>query len=603
MSRKLYYSNKLENNKDTSRLLWQTINTIIGHKGKIKDPNEVIDKGHKIQDPGEIAEVFNNYFINVGPNLASKIPAVTEKFSQYIQSNTSQSLFFNPTNTHEILEIVRLLKTSKSSGYDELSVHLIKQIIHYIVSPLTHIFNLSLSSGIFPDSLKIARVIPIYKKDDPAQIINYRPISLLPSISKILEKIAYKRLYSFLNINNILIPNQYGFRKNYSTDYAILKLIDEITDSLSKRNIFMDLSKAFDTIDHNILIQKLKAYGVRGKALSWFEDYLRNRRQFVSFKSKTSSVSTVKCGVPQGSILGPLLFLIYINDIVNATPLLTHILFADDTNIFYSHKDINTLIITVNLELAKLSCWFKCNKLSLNIRKTNYIYFKNLHSKDVLHNDISIDGMIIVEKNSTKFLGITIDSSLTWGSHIDNICILASRAVGILYKMKYCLPKKSLFMLYNSLILSHLSYCNIAWGNCNKTKLNVLLLLQKKALRICTQSHFLANSDPIFHRLKTLKINDIHTLQTAIFMFKFSKNILPPAFQNLFTYNTDIHSYPTRHSSDLHLSNPKILIAHRSTRHYGPDIWNSLPDNIKHSASLYSFKALLKKYLISKYCH
>ena len=184
-------------------------------------------------------------------------------------------------------------------------------------------------------------------------------------------------------MNNLLIPNQYGFRKNHSTDYAILQLSDKIIDSIAKKEhtvgVFMDLSKAFDTMDHCILIRKLKTYGVRGTVLSWFEDYLRNRQQYVIFKSKKSNISTVKCGVPQGSILGPLLFLIYMNDIVNASPLLTYVLFADDTNVFYSHTDFNILITTLNLELNKLSSRFKSNKLSLNINKTNYVYFKNIH--------------------------------------------------------------------------------------------------------------------------------------------------------------------------------------------------------------------------------
>ena len=202
-----------------------------------------------------------------------------------------------PTTSHEILEIACLSKSSKSTGYDGVSVNLLKRIIYYIVEPLTHMFNLSISSGVCPNSLKIAKVIPIYKKDDSALVSNYRPISLLPSISKILEKIVHKRLYNFLNSNNLLIPNQYGFRKSHSTDYALIKLYDKIIHSLSNKEhtfgIFMDLSKAFDTINHEILINKLHNYGIRGTSLSWFKDYLKNRKQYVVYESEKSQELTI----------------------------------------------------------------------------------------------------------------------------------------------------------------------------------------------------------------------------------------------------------------------------------------------------------------------
>ena len=229
------------------------------------------------------------------------------------------------------------------------------------------------------------------------------------------------------------------------------------------------------------------------------------------------------------------------------------------------------------------------------------MYFKNIHSKYAPYFNILIDDMPIIEKEVTTFLGVMIDSNLTWNSHINNICMLVSRGIGILYKLKYCLSQKSLFMLYNSLILSHISYCNIVWGNSNKMKIMLIYRLQKKALRICTHSYYIAHTDPIFYELKTLQIADIHIFQTAIFMYKFWINTIPLAFRNIFVYNSSIHSYPTRHSSDFHLTNPKIIMAYKSIRHHGPDIWNALPDKIKHSASLYSFKASMKKYLISKY--
>jgi len=452
--------------------------------------------------------------------------------------------------------------------------------------------------------MKIAKVIPIFKKDDPAEVKNYRPISLLPVISKILERLAYNRLYKFLIDNNLLNPNQFGFRKGYSTEYAIIQSCDTIINTLSRKEhiigIFLDLSKAFDTIDHQILIHKLSKLGVRGIVLSWFQNYLTNRKQFVTVQSKTSSRSNMICGVPQGSILGPLLFLIYINDIINSSQLLNFILFADDTNIFYSHKCMNTLINTLNTELSKVSLWFKCNKLSLNIDKTCFMHFTNSQSRTNHNINLTIDNIPIIEKKSTKFLGVIIDSNLSWNDHIKKISISVSKAIGILWKLKPILTKRILLVLYNSFVLPYINYCNIVWGNCNKSKIESLFLLQKKAIRVCTHSAYLAHTDPLFKQLNTLKVHDLHTYQSAIFMFKHTTHLLP-FFHDAFTQNTNIHSYPTRHSSDFHLNNPKLLIAHRSIRHHGPDIWNSLPEQIHLCTSLFSFKATMKRHIVSNY--
>ena len=363
----------------------------------------------------------------------------------------------------------------------------------------------------------------------------------------------------------------------------------------------MDLSKAFDTLDHGILSRKLHCYGVRGVALNWFNDYLSCRKQYVSYESVESSLLPIKCGVPQGSILGPLLFLLYVNDISNSTTSLQYILFADDTNVFSSNSDFQSLQRILNTELPKLSTWFKSNKLSLNLKKTNFIHFQSRKNKnDNPQPEIIIDGEHLEKKESTKFLGTVINENLRWSDHVLYISKRVSRTVGLLYKLKHYVPLNILYMLYNSLILPYISYCNILWAD-SKVYTDKMLLLQKKAIRVCSNVGYREHSDPLFAKLKTLKVSDINFLQKALFMFRLYNDLLPSNFPSLFRLNKDIHTYPTRQSNKYHLSNPKTAMAMKSIRHSGPDIWNSLSVDIRNSKSIHSFKKSVKSMLLSKY--
>ena len=334
--------------------------------------------------------------------------------------------------THcDIIAIISSFKSKTSSGHDGVSSKLVKDLKYALSFPLSIIINNSLAMGLVPDMAKLAKIIPIYKAKDKKDISNYRPISLLPVVSKILEKVVHNFFYTFLEKNKVVYASQYGFRKNRST---------AIENKQSTLSVFLDLSKAFDTIDHNILLHKLECYGVRGLALNWFQSCLTDRKQYVLYNNVQSQTLDITCGVPQGSVLGPLLFLIYVNDIANC---LTHsklISFADDTTVFLSSKCINDLYKNMNSDLDDLTNWFKANRLALNVNKSNCMLFQPNGNQNTLGNTLNIDVDPIEHTLYCKFLGIFIDNQLRWNNHLSHISAKLSRSVYILKTVKHILP-------------------------------------------------------------------------------------------------------------------------------------------------------------------
>ena len=385
---------------------------------------------------------------------------------------------------------------------------------------------------------------------------------------------------------------------------ALTQLVDNI--SLARDNkeitlgVFVDLSKAFDTVNHNILLQKLSLYGINGTTLSWFQSYLSSRKQLVCWNNTSSEQKLISCGVPQGSILGPLLFLIYINDLYLTSPKAFFILFADDSNIFLSGKDEQSLIIEMNHELSKIDSWFKANKLSLNVKKSSYMLFMPYnHSVNSSLPNIHINNNTLERVTVTKFLGILIDDKLNWKNHTALVSNKVSKNIGVIRRIRHLVTRKILVNLYYTMIYPYISYCNIVWASTFKTNLNCIHLLQKRYVKMITFSNKFTSSTPLFQSLRILPISDLNNLHICIFLFQSIHKLLPACHQNVFKFNHEIHSHNTRSAGDLHPAFFRSTTAQFSIKFRGPHFWNSLPTSIRTCTNLRSFKKQSLQHLLS----
>ena len=422
-----YCKNQFDTQINTVKQLWTNLNKMFSfHKNKCKTVISNLKLDNKtVTNSKDICNGLNDYYCSIGQKLVDLIEKNgSADFTQYCPLPNMNSMFCNPIDPHEIYNIIMTFKNNKSPGYDNIGPSILKEICPEITNPLAHIFNLSFTTGVVPDSLKLAKVIPVYKKGEKNEPGNYRPISLLSVFDKVLEKLMSYRLSNYLQQNKILYEFQFGFRKHYSTILALMEVIDNIYYHLDQHEyvigIFLDLQKAFDTVNHDILLYKLYNYGIRGVVYQWFKSYLCKRRQFTSLGDSVSCVGHITTGVPQGSVLGPLLFLLYVNDICYAVPDTKIKLFADDTNLFLYDKNLNNLYKKASQSLHQLFEWFVANKLSLSIDKTCYSVF-GIKLTDLQNMELKINGCCIRLVESCKYLGIIIDRDLNWREHIDYV--------------------------------------------------------------------------------------------------------------------------------------------------------------------------------------
>ena len=505
------------------------------------------------------------------------------------------------------LEISRL-PNNKSHGLYSCPTQILKCASNVISNTLAEIINLSISTGVYPNKLKMAKIIPIFKADDNTDPSNYRPISLLSNFNRIFEKLIFKRMESFIEQNNLLSSSQYGFRKAFSAQHAILDIVSAIQTNMDKRlfscGVFIDLKKAFDTVDHKILLHKLDHYGFRGVINKWFSSYLQGRTQTTQVDSYISARKDTTCGVPQGSVLGPLLFLIYINDIQECSEKLKFFLFADDTNILYADKNLRSLELIVNQELCKLYDWLTANKLTLNVKKTNFVIFspaqrKLTHLPKIKIFDNKQNTSVALEcKEFVKYLGILIDNNLSWKHHIDHIVIKISRTIGLISKLRHFVPKHTLINIYRSLTAPYLSYGLIVWGQACKSYLDKLLKLQKRVLRFIYFSDHNQHAIPLFSDAGILLLQFSYYELTANLMFDIRRRNAPRNIRDLFEDISNIHSYNTRSSAsnNFYIQSSRLSIQLNSFSRIGTTIWNEMPLTLR-NLSKNNFKRKIKRKL------
>ena len=557
-SKSAHYKWFFKENSNNLKNLWKGINELVSSKVKSRlAPNliELTDEhGQKcnITKPKEIAQSFNKYFTNVADEiLKDRKYEGNRHYTNYLNNVNIESFVLKGVTELEIEKLMLGFKTNKSCGPNSIPNQLLKQMRFSLSQPIKNICNKSFQSGIFPDKLKISKVIPIHKKNSLTILSNYRPISLLSNISKILEKLMFSRLLNYLETHQMIYELQFGFRAKHSTNHALIAITQKIKTALQNNQnaigIFVDFQKAFDTVNHDVLLEKLSKYGVQGTSQKWFKSYLSGRKQYVSLNGVDSSTLNVKHGVPQGSILGPLLFTIYINDLHKCVRNSTTFHFADDTNLLYvPRKRLNNRCIRkINNDLKCLTHWLLANKISLNVTKTELIVFRKKFSDlPECVKKIKLNGCKLYTSTEIKYLGILLDEHVTWGPQISKVNATLIRANKLLSKARYYLPQNLLLQLYYGQFYSKMSYGCQLWGE-NLNDSSQTSKLQRKAIRIITFSDFRAETSPIFKELKILKLTDLIEMNNVLFVHNALNQKVPDYFKNMFTRYEQHHKYNT----------------------------------------------------------
>ena len=517
--KRTYYCKSVSHNRRYHRQLWNVLKEL--NPSKKSNPEKIT--GLKIDsvlenDIANIVNHLNEYFASIGSHVSTNSSASNPDVSctkERFSATPSHSFKFSEISEDFVLNELQNLQTNKATGLDTISAQLLKVAAPAIYKQLTYLFNLTLKTGKIPSDWKEAKVSPIYKGGDRTDKNNYRPISVISVVMKILERAVHDQLQTYLMEHNMLSAQQSGFRKGHSTDTVLTFFYDYLLKQMDVGNltgvVFLDFRKAFDSVNHELLLQKLQTFGVQGIELAWFKDYLDKRKQKTVIGEAESNWSTILSGVPQGSILGPLLFTIMVNDLPNSVSICQIMLYADDAELFYSSPKPEDIERTLNLELVNVHEWVKANKLALNLLKTQYMIFGSSNKLSNIRNPIclAIDEHQLSQVDSFKYLGVWLDPTLNWKEHVKNTSKKIGARIARLGRTKKYLPCSSLKLLANSLVMPLFEYCCNAWSNCSQNVKDTLIKQHKKMARVILGADVRTPTQNLFKRLHWVNIEEL----------------------------------------------------------------------------------------------
>lgn len=590
-----YIKSKLAEYSGNTKKFWEYLKPIISDKEKSQEEKIELEDAR-----GNEPEVFNQFFANVGVDLQKQIPPLlanelNEAEDQEKTKKKKCTFEFRNIIDIEVIEIVKNIKIHKSSGIPKVSSHLLKLCFKHLIQQLTFMLNLSIKTSKIPVGWKKATITPVFKAGDPRVPGNYRPISTLPLTTKILEKCIHIQLSKYLESNNLLTDKQFGFRKSLSTTKAIHTFLTDIYTGINNKWFtkicYIDLKKAFDTVSHPILYQKLELLGITNHSLDWFKDYLTNREQCVKVNGCVSGGAAVQCGVPQGSTLGPLLFLIYINDVIDTIQAGT-LLFADDTVIYTMDKSYDQAVIKLQKCIDKFMVWTKKSKLTVNISKSKTMTVEPTRQVRESKMDISMGGKMLDEVSIYRYLGVKIDSSLTFKTHVNGIIKNVSHKIYQLGKIRKYLTVKASEMVYKSTILPLFDVGDTFYDSASKALLNKLQNLQNRALRLIFKLDRRANTDKVQAEVHLIKLEErraLHIIQLAKWLSEDAANL------DKRTLPTRSHIEERKNLSTFRPNNQRCL---QSCFYKTAKYWNQLPTLLHSNLKREKFKNLVTDYIV-----